>query len=479
MAVHVLETPPRVATTFTRAKSSAGWVLALTSVASFMVGLDALVVATALSTIRLDFGASIETLEWTVNAYNLSFAVLLLTGAALGDHFGRQRMFLVGLTIFTAASAACALAPSIGWLIAARAMQGAGGAIVMPVALALLSAAFTAEERPRALGVYSGLTGLAILGGPVIGGAIVQGADWHWIFWLNIPIGVVTVGLASSRIRASASDGPRAALDVLGLLLAGGAALGLVWGLARSNVAGWQSPDVVAALVLGFVLGVAFVAWELRSHAPMIPMRLFRSRAFSAGNAASFLFSAALFGVMFFVTQFLQIAQGYSPLQVGLRLLPLTATLFFIAPLAGRLVTRVGERPLILIGLLLQAAGFAWIRAVATPDVDFVRLILPFAVAGAGVSMAMPATQNAVLSAVRHTELGKASGTYNTMRFLGGAFGIASSAAAFGAFGGFGSPQLIAEGFSGALGIATLLSFLGALAGACVPPSARTSGTAA
>jgi EmrB/QacA subfamily drug resistance transporter len=478
MAVHVLETTPRIAT-LTRTKSAAGWVLALTSIASFMVGLDALVVTTALSTIRLDFGASIETLEWTVNAYNLSFAVLLLTGAALGDRFGRQRMFLVGLTIFTAASAACALAPSIGWLIAARAVQGAGGAIVMPVAMALLSAAFSPEERPRALGIYSGLTGLAVLGGPVIGGAIVQGAAWHWIFWLNIPIGAVTIALTSSRIRASTTEGPRAALDVVGLLLSGGAALGLVWGLARSNVAGWRSAEVLAALGSAVVLGVAFVAWERRARAPMIPMRLFHSRAFSAGNSASFLFTGALYAVMFFVTQFLQIAQGYSPLQVGLRLLPLTATLFFIAPVAGRLVTRVGERPLIVIGLLLQAAGFAWIRAVAATDVNFVNLVLPFVVAGAGVSMAMPAAQNAVLSAVRHTEIGKASGTYNTMRFLGGAFGIALSASAFGAVGGFGSPQLIAAGFSAALGIATLLSCLGALAGASLPASSGRSGTSA
>jgi EmrB/QacA subfamily drug resistance transporter len=478
MAVQVLEASPRLAT-FTRTKSSAGWVLALTSIASFMVGLDALVVTTALSTIRLDFGASIDTLEWTVNAYNLSFAVLLLTGAALGDHFGRQRMFLVGLTMFTAASAACALAPTIGWLIAARAVQGAGGAIVMPVAMALLSAAFTAEERPRALGLYSGLTGLAVLGGPVIGGAIVQGAAWHWIFWLNIPIGVITIALASSRIHASKLETPGAALDVVGLLLAGGAAFGLVWGLARSNVAGWQSPEVLAALGLGLVLGMAFVAWELRASTPMIPMRLFRSRAFSAGNSASFMFTAALYAVMFFVTQFLQVAQGYSPLQVGLRLLPLTATLFVIAPMAGRLVTRVGERPLIVIGLVLQAAGFAWIRAVAATDVNFVSLVLPFVVAGAGVSMAMPAAQNAVLSAVRQTELGKASGTYNTMRFLGGAFGVALSASAFGAFGGFGSPELIAVGFGAALGVATLLSCLGALAGAYVPASARRSETRA
>ncbi|HEY2595913.1 MAG TPA: DHA2 family efflux MFS transporter permease subunit, partial [Chloroflexota bacterium] len=430
---------------------------------------------TALTTIRQDLGASMETLEWTVNAYNLSFAVLLLTGAALGDRFGRRRMFLVGLTIFTAASAACAVSPNVEWLIAARAVQGAGGAIVMPIALALLSAAFSPDARPRALGLYSGLAGLAILGGPVIGGAIVQGAAWHWIFWLNVPIGVVTIALSSSRIRSNATEAPRAALDIVGLLLAGGASLALVWGLARSNAAGWWSTEVLVALGVGLVLGVGFVGWELRSSAPMIPMRLFRSRAFSAGNAASFLFTAALYGTLFFATQFLQTAQGYTPLQVGLRLLPWTATLFFIAPLAGRLVTRFGERPLIVLGLLLQAAGFAWIRAVAAPDVDFVNLIVPFVLAGAGVSMAMPAAQNAVLSAVHHAELGKASGTYNSMRFLGGTFGIALAATVFGAVGGFGSPEQFTAGFSAAVGVSALLSCLGALVGASVPGRVRTS----
>jgi EmrB/QacA subfamily drug resistance transporter len=363
----------------------------------------------------------------------------------------------------------------VDWLIAARAVQGAGGAIVMPIALALLSAAYSPEARPRALGLYSGLSGLAILGGPVIGGAIVQGAAWHWIFWLNVPIGLVTIALSSSRIRANATEAPHVALDIMGLLLAGGASLALVWGLARSNAAGWWSTEVVAALGIGLLLGVGFVAWELRSSAPMIPMRLFRSRAFTAGNAASFLFTAALYGTLFFATQFLQTAQGYTPLQVGLRLLPWTATLFFIAPLAGRLVAHVGERPLIVVGLLLQAAGFAWIRGVAAPEIDFVNLIVPFVVAGAGVSMAMPAAQNAVLSAVHHAEIGKASGTYNSMRFLGGAFGIALAATVFGAVGGFGSAQLFTAGFSAAVGVSALLSCLGALVGASVPGRGRTS----
>jgi EmrB/QacA subfamily drug resistance transporter len=402
-----------------------------------------------------------------VNAYNLSFAVLLLTGAALGDHFGRRRMFLIGLGVFTAASAACASAPSVEWLISARALQGAGGALVTPLAMALLSAAFPREARARALGLYSGLTGLALISGPVVGGAIVQGVAWHWIFWLNVPIGLITLGLVLTRIPES--RGPKASLDGGGLVLASGAALGLVWGLAHGHAAGWLSPEVVGALAVGLLLGIGFVAWEGRVREPMIPMRLFGARAFSAGNATSFLYAAALYGALFFVAQFLQTAQGFGPLGAGVRMLPWTATLFVVAPMAGRLVNRVGERPLIAIGLGLQAIGMAWLGRVADPGATYLSLVVPLIVAGAGVSMAMPAAQNSVVSAVAPVEIGKASGTYNMLRFLGGAFGIAVSASVFAAAGGFGSPELFSTGFAAALTVSASLSFVGALAGLLVP----------
>jgi len=387
-------------------KANRVWVLALASVASFMVALDALVVTTALSTMRTDLGASIEVLEWTVNAYNLSLAVLLLTAAALGDRFGRRRMFAAGLGLFVVASAACALAGSAGWLIAARAAQGAGAALVMPLAMALLSAAFPREARGKALGIFSGVIGLALIAGPVVGGAIAQGIAWQWIFWINIPIGLIVIPLVPGRIRES--FGPGTALDIPGLVLVTGAALGVVWGLMRGNSAGWTSQEVVAALGSGLLLAVAFVAWELRARAPMVPMRFFRSRAFSSGIAASFLFYAALYATLFFLPQFLQTAQGYGPLGAGLRLLPWTATLFLVAPLAGALVNRIGERPLIVGGLLLQAAGMAWLWLIAVPDVAYAMLVAPLIVAGAGVSMAMPAAQNAVLSSVAAHEIGQA-----------------------------------------------------------------------
>ena len=318
------------------------WVLILASLASFMVALDATVVTTALTTIHRDLGVSIADLEWTVNAYTLSFAVLLIAAAALGDRFGRRRMFVAGLLLFVGASAACALAHNIGWLIAARAIQGCGAALVAPLALTLLSAAFPPQQRARALGIFGSITGLALIAGPVVGGIIAQGLAWQWIFWLNVPIGLLVVALVLSRVQES--FGPRTSLDLGGLLSISGASLGIVWGLVRGNSAGWGSFEVVATLVAGGLLAIVFVAWELRARAPMVPMHFFRSRAFSAGNAATFLQTTSLIGVVFFLAQFFQVAQGNGPLGAGLRLLPLTATLFVVAPLAGTLVNRVGEQ---------------------------------------------------------------------------------------------------------------------------------------
>jgi EmrB/QacA subfamily drug resistance transporter len=442
------------------------WVLVLTALASFMVALDALVVATALSTIRFDLGASVEALEWVVNAYNLSFAVLLLTGAALGDRFGRRRVFAAGLALFVVASAACALAGGAGPLIAARAIQGVGAALVMPTAMTLLSAAFPPQERGKALGIFSGVTGLALIAGPVVGGAVVDGLAWPWIFWVNLPVGLVIL-LVQRRIPES--TGPGKALDIAGLVLVTGAALGVVWGLMRGNGAGWGSPDVVAPLAAGLVLGVAFVVCEQRVRAPMVPMRMFRSRVFASGIASSFLFYASMYGVVFLLPQFLQVAQGAGPLAAGLELLPWTATLFVFAPLGGILINRIGERPLIVGGVLLQAIGIAWIALIVAPGVAYASFVAPLVVAGAGVSLAMPAAQNAVLSAVAPGEIGTASGTFNMFRYLGGAFGIAVLVAAFASTGGVHSPQAFSAGFAAALVVSAALSLAAAIAGLWLP----------
>jgi EmrB/QacA subfamily drug resistance transporter len=435
--------------------------------ASLMVMLDTMVVTTALSTIRLDLGASIEELEWTINAYTLSFAVLLMTAAALGDRFGRRRLFAIGLGLFTAASAACALAPGIGWLIAARAVQGAGSAMTMPHAMALLSAAFPPQRRARALGLFSSVTGLATLGGPLVGGAVTQGLAWQWIFWLNVPIGLLVIPLVLTRIEESL--GTDTSLDFRGLGLVTGGALGLVWGLVRGNAAGWGSVEVVASLAAGAVLAAAFVAWELRASQPMLPMRFFRSRAFSSGNAASFLLYGSIFGMAFLLPQFLQTTLHYGPLGAGLRLAPWTVTLFLVAPIAGAQVNRIGERPLIVGGLLLQAVGFAWVGLIARPGLAYPDLIAPLILAGSGVSMALPAAQNSVIGAVPRGAIGKASGAFNTLRQLGGTFGIAAVAAVFAAAGSYASPQAFSDGFVPAVGIAAALSIVAAVAGLWTP----------
>lgn len=456
-----------------RGKQSARtWVFVLTSLASFMVALDALVVSTALGTIRADLGASIEQLEWTVNSYTLSFAVLLMTGAALGDRFGRRRIYAAGVGVFAVASAACALAPSIGWLIAARAIQGCGAALIMPLAVTQLSVAFPPEQRARALGAFSGVTALAVLAGPAIGGAIAGGLAWQWIFWLNVPIGLAIVPLIERRI--SESFGPRTALDIGGLLLITGAALGVMWGLIRGNSAGWGSIEVIGAAASGVVLAVAFVVWERRASAPMLPLRLFRARAFSAGNAVSFLFFASLYGSTFFLAQFLQIVLGYGPFGAGLRLLPWTAVLFVSAPLAGALVNRFGERSIIVGGLLLQAIAMAWIGLIARPSMAYPELVVPLMIAGFGAAV-IPASQNAVVSSVELHEIGKASGTFNMLRQLGAAFGVAILAAVFAGVGSFGTAQTFADGFAPAMEVSAALSFLGVAAGMALPGRRKTA----
>ena len=449
------------------------WVLIVASVASLMVALDALVVTTALPTIRVDLGASIEQLEWTVNAYTLSFAVLLMPGAALGDRFGRRRMFAAGLGLFSFASAACALAPNVGSLIAARAVQGAGASLVMPLGMTLLSAAYPADRRARALGIFSGITGLAVLAGPVLGGAITQGIAWQWIFWINVPIGLLTIPVVLGRVGES--HGPRTAADFPGLPLVTGAALGLVWGLVRGNTAGWGSLEVVSSIAAGVVLGGAFVAWERRAAEPMLPMGLFASRPFSSGNAAIFFLAAALYGAVFFMAQFLQTVQHHGPLDAGIRLLPWTATLFIVAPITGARIARVGERPFAVVGLLLQAAGMGWIALIASPDVAYWRLVAPLAIAGCGVSMAMPAIQSAVVSSVPPESIGKASGAFSMFRQLGGAFGIATLVAVFTGAGGYGSAQLFSDGFTTAISVAAGLSALGAVASVGLPTRARAA----
>ncbi|MCW2882590.1 MAG: drug resistance transporter, EmrB/QacA subfamily [Sphaerisporangium sp.] len=444
-----------------------GWVLALMAFASFMAALDVLVVTTALTTMQRSLGASAEQLGWIVNAYSLALAVFILAASALGDRFGRRRVLVGGLGVFVVFSAACALAPSIGLLIVARAVQGIGAATIMPLSLTILSAAFPAERRGKAIGIWGGLTGLAVAGGPLVGGAIVEGLAWQWIFWVNVVLGALLVPLIFRKVAES--RGPKVRVDLPGIALVSAGSLGLVWALVRGNTSGWTSAEVLAALACGVVALVAFVAWELRTGTPMLPMPYFRARAFSAGNVAGFFMIGSLSGAVFLMAQFLQVVLGDSPLQTGLRLLPWTATPMVVAPLAGMLADRFGERWILTAGLVLQGIGLGRLALVAGPATSYLELMPCLLMAGVGISMALPTVQNAVLGAVPPGAIGKASGTSNTFRQLGGVFGIALAIAVFTRTGDLTGPAGFTGGFAPALLVTAGLSLVGALSASLVP----------
>ena len=451
-----------------------GLTLAITGAALFMVVLDNLVVTTALPSIRGDLGASVEQLGWFVNAYTLSFAVLLLPGAALGDRFGRRRVFELGLALFTLASAAAALAPGSGALVAARAVQGAGAALVLPLSLTLLATAFPAERRGLALGIWSGISGLAVALGPLVGGAVVDGISWQWIFWLNVPLGLIV--LPTARTFLAESHGPKERLDPLGLVLATGGLLGIVWGVVRGNGSGWTSPEILAALVGGGSLLVGFVSWESRTSTPMLPLRLFRSRAFSATNVVSLTMSFGIFGSIFLLAQFLQTVQGYSAFDAGLRTLPWTLMPMFVAPVAGALSERIGGRPLMALGLALQSIAMVWLALITSVDVSYGQLVLPFVLAGTGMALVFAPVANVLLASVRPEEQGKASGANNAIREVGGALGVAVLASVFAGTGSYRTGQTFVDGLVPAVWTGAGVLAVGAALALLVPRAAGRRG---
>lgn len=443
----------------------------LTGVAFFMVVLDGLVVITALPSIHRELGGNVATLQWAVNAYNMAFAAGIITAAALGDRFGRRRVYLIGLVIFTAASAACALAPSSGFLVAARTVQGLGAAIITPLSLTILTSSFPPERRGAVIGIWSGIAGLGAISGPLVGGAVTQGLSWHWIFWVNVPVGIVA--LIGSRFILQESHGPRSRLDVPGLVLVSGASVALVWGMVEASQDGWTSPGIVASMAGGICLLVAFLAWEARADEPMIPLPLFRNATFSAAAGALFLMTASTFGAVFLTSQFFQFALGDSPLGTGLRLLPWTATPC-LSPVAGALSDRIGCRALMVPGLAMLAAGYGWIAVIAGTDASYGGYVLPFLLAGVGIAMVVPAGSAAALSAVPPEQLGKASGVSNALQRWGAVFGVAIATAVFDARGGLASPETITNGYRPGLTVAAGLSVIGAVTAVAV----RTAGAA-
>ena len=448
-------------------RSSAAWTFAITALALFMVSLDNLVVTMALPVIRRDLGASLADLEWTVNAYTLTFAALLLFGAALGDRFGRRRVFTIGLAVFTLGSAAAALAPTSTTLILARAAQGLGGAFVMPLSLTILSNAISPARRPLALGAWGGISGLAVAIGPVVGGAITQGVSWHWIFWLNVPIGIVAILL--SALRLDESHGPDRTLDVPGVALAGAGLVGIVWGVTHGNGLGWTDPEVLAAIAVGAALIAAFIAWEARTATPILPLNVLGRRGSVVANGVSFLMSFGMFGSIFLLSQFFQVVQGLNPLESGLRVLPWTAMPIFVAPIAGVASARVGARPILASGLALMAVGLAWIAAISSADVAYASLVPPFILSGVGMGLFFAPIANVVLSAVPREDEGKASGANNTIRELGGVFGVAVLAAIFSANGSYESPADYVAGLVPAVAAGAAVLAAGSLVALALP----------
>lgn len=465
--------PDRGRTGGPRASRAQLWVLGLAGVGSFMVILDMLVVATALTAIQRDLHASMADLEWTVNAYTLSFAVLLMTSASLGDRYGRRRLFAAGLGLFTLASAACALAPNVEALIAARAVQGAGAALIMPLALGLLNAAFPPERRGWALGVYGSVTALAVLLGPLLGGALTQGLAWQWIFWLNVPIGLAAIPLVLTRTKEGYGQG--AALDLPGLTLFTLASVGLVWALVRSGSAGWGSAEIAGSLTAGAVFSAVFVIWQARARTPMLPLRLFRSRAFSTGNAVIFVLNASMTGAAFFLTQYQQVALHQGPLDAGLRLLPWGVGPFLLGSRTGALADRLGERPLLTTGLALHTTAMAWLALVSTEHASYASQVAPIVLSGIGLALSLPAVTKAVVGTSAPADIGKASGAFSTMRQLGGAFGVAIPATVFAAAGSYASASAFVDGFRPALAVVAGLSAIGTATAVLLPKRARVA----
>ncbi|WP_306321074.1 MULTISPECIES: DHA2 family efflux MFS transporter permease subunit [unclassified Streptomyces] len=445
----------------------------MTSVAGFMAALDNLVVTTALPSIRQDLGGALDDLEWTVSAYTLTFAVLLMFGAALGDRFGRRRLFLVGLTIFTGSSAAAAMATGIDALIAARAVQGVGAAIMMPLTLTLLTAAVPAAKRGLAFGIWGAVNGLAVASGPLIGGSLTEHVSWHWIFWLNVPLGLALLPLARLRLKESYGSGAR--LDIVGTLLASGGLFGIVYGLVRAPVVGWTDTLVLTGLFAGTALLAGFVRHGIRNENSMLPMRLFRSRAFAGINAASLLMFLGMFGSIFLLSQFLQGVLGYSPTEAGLRMLPWTAMPMLVAPIAGILSDRVGGRPVIAAGVFLQAVGLGWFAAVIAVDVSYAAQLPALIVSGVGMALYFAPAANLVMSSVRPQEQGIASGANNALREVGGALGVAIMSSVFSAQGGYDSAQHFVDGIEPALWVGAALVALAGIAALFIPRVGRTT----
>lgn len=450
------------------ARPSFGLTVLAVSLPMFMVGLDNLVVTNALASIRSDLGASIQGLQWITNSYILGFAGLLLVAAGLGDRFGRRKVFVSGLSLFVLFSVGCALSTSTAALVTLRALQGMSAAAVLPLSLTMLTVAVAPEKRGVAIGVWSSISSLAVGIAPLLGGAITTGIGWHWLFWLNVPIGLFAVPLVL-RVHAE-SRGAAAKLDLLGVLLGAAGVLALVWAIVDSGSYGWTAGRVLGLYGAAVVLLVLFVLWERRSAQPLLPLRIYRNRAFTLANLASLAVYFGLFGSIFFLAQYLQVARLHSPFVAGLWTLPWAVMPTICAPYAGKLIPKVGAGRLIAAGLGLAAVGLAWCALISDPGTADWQMVAPYMLCGIGTGLIFAPSATVVVTSVQPQDIGKASGTNATVREIGSALGIAVLTTVFlGRGGNYASPGAFTDAMIPGLWICVVVLLAGAALALGIP----------
>ncbi|MEO8527951.1 MAG: DHA2 family efflux MFS transporter permease subunit [Pseudolysinimonas sp.] len=449
-----------------------GLALAATGIPMFMATLDNLVMTNALPVIHTKLNASVEELQWFINAYTLVFASLILFAVALGDRIGRRTVFAAGIAIFTVASVFAALSTDPTQLIIARAVQGLGGATIMPLSLSLLAGSVEPRLRPLAIGIWGGIAGLGVAAGPLIGGAVVSGWNWQAIFWINVPVGILVIPLVLASLPNPL--GARVRLDLPGVFLAGLGVLGLVFGIVRGNAAGWDSLEVLSSLAAGAALIVAFVIWESRTTTPLLPLRLFRDRSFTIANVVGFGFSFAMFGSVFILIQFLQVVQGASPLEAAVQTTPWTMAPMIVAPLAGAFAGRIGTRNLIVTGLLLQTLGLGWLAATISTGTPYLEMLPAFIAAGIGMGLVFAPSSTAVLANIVEADSAKATGTNSTLREVGVALGIAVMTAIFTGGGGELTPTGYVDAAIPAVAVGAAVMFVTAIFAAFLPAGRST-----
>lgn len=445
-----------------------GWTLAIASVAAFMTSLDTMVVTTALPTMRAHLGGSVGQLEWTMNAYYLAFACLLIPGAGLGDRFGRRRVLCLGLIVFGLSSAGAGLSPTLGWLIAARVVQGSAAAAVMPLTLTVISEAYPPQTRGKAIGIWGALLGAGGVLGPLVGGGLVELAGWRSIFWVNVPIALIVAVAAGKMITET--YGPRHPLDIRGLVLSSAGCFGIAWGLVQSASDGWGDPSVWMSLLVGGALLAAFIAAEHTARLPMMPTSLFRLRSFTAANGVTICIYASLAGGVFLMSQFFQIVQHDSPVGAALRFVPWPLPSLLVAPLAGSYAAKFGNRPFLIVGMVLQTIGLVWFAAVVHASTPYASLCAPLVLSGIGLSCVFPTVSNEVVSAVPPERMGIAAGVNGSIRELGGVLGVALAATVFAHNGGYATSSLFTIGFKDAFWLCAALSALGVVFALFVAP---------